>query len=202
MLHVGLTGGIASGKSTVLGLFVEKGACAVDLDQLARYVEEPGRPAWHALVDYFGQGILQDDGTINRGQLGEIVFQDEQKRIRLNEIVHPFIFQEWERRLAALNDYDCEAIVISDMPLLFEIGAERYFDRIIVVYASREQQLQRLMERNNLSPEQARLRLESQLAIDSKLPLADYVIDNSSSPAETRKRVAAVWDELKRAHRS
>ncbi len=202
MLHVGLTGGIASGKSTVLQLFVEKGACVVDLDQLARYVEEPGRPAWHALVDVFGKDILNDDGTINRSRLGEIVFQDEQKRTRLNEIVHPFIFQEWERRLAALNDYDCEAIVISDMPLLFEIGAEGYFDRIIVVYASPEQQLQRLIERNNLSPEQARMRLESQLAIDSKVPLADYVIDNSSSREEMQERVDEVWDELKKAYRS
>ncbi len=195
MLHVGLTGGIASGKSTVLRLFEEKGAHVLDFDEMTRFVQEPGRPAWKALTDYFGREILNEDGTLNRKKLADAVFGDKGKLARLNEIVHPFLFEEWERRLAPFRR-DSRNVVISDMPLLFEIGAEKYFDCIIVVYADREQQMKRFMERNGCTREDAERRLAAQLAIDSKLPLADYVIDNSASLRETRERVNWIWFQL------
>ncbi len=197
MLHVGLTGGIATGKSTVLNLFKEKGAQVLDFDQITRFVQEPGRPAWKALIGHFGRDILNDDGTLNRKKLADVVFGDKEKLSRLNEIVHPFIFEEWERRLAPFREDGCQNIVISDMPLLFEIRAQRYFDCIIVVYAAREKQMERLMERNGCSRDDALRRLDAQLPIDSKLPLADYVIDNSASLEKTRERVDAVWTQLK-----
>lgn len=196
-MNVGLTGGIASGKSTVVQMFADKGALILDFDQIARFVQEPGQPAWSKLVDFFGSIIINDNGTINRTKLGEIVFQDKHKRDKLNNIIHPLIFQEWERLMAQIRDNQDQAIVISDIPLLFEVNAQDKFDLIVLVYASVEQQMERLRKRNGCDIEEARRRIGSQLAIDSKLPRADIVIDNSSSLEETMRRVNEVWKELK-----
>lgn len=198
MLNVALTGGIASGKSTVVRILAEKGARIIDFDELTRYVQEPGRPAWQTLVDFFGREIVNDDETINRAKLGAIVFQDKDKLARLNEIVHPCIVQEGERRLAILREEKSSSVVISDIPLLIEGGSQKRFDLIILVYATPEQQLQRLTARNGCTPEEARLRLRAQLPIDDKIPHADYVIDNSFSPEETRRRTEEVWAELEK----
>lgn len=197
MLNVGLTGGIATGKSMVVQRLADKGALIIDFDHLTRYVQEPGRPAWKGLVDYFGREILKDEDRINRRKLGEIVFQDPQKLTRLNEIVHPLIFAEWRRRLTAIEQNISREIVISDIPLLIETGAQKEFDLIVLVYAPPWQQLERLRVRNGYSTEEARQRLASQLAIDLKVPYADIVIDNSSSIATTVSRVDALWEELK-----
>jgi len=198
MLNVALTGGIASGKSTVVELLREKGAAIIDFDELTRYVEEPGRPAWQALVDFFGKEILHDDGTINRGRLGAIVFADAGKLAKLNKIVHPFVFREWKRRLKELTVDTSPAIIISDIPLLYEGGSQKRFDLVILVYAAPEQQLARLTARNGCTPAEAGLRLRAQLPIDVKVPHADYVIDNSASLEETRRRTDEVWTELKK----
>lgn len=198
MLNVGLTGGIASGKSIVVQLLADKGAVIIDFDHLTRYVEEPGRPAWRELVSFFGREIIKDDETINRRKLGEIVFQDPQKLARLNALVHPLIFQEWQRRLAVLREHNCGAIVVSDIPLLIETGAQKDFDLTVLVYAPPWQQLERLRIRNGYNAEEARLRLASQLPIDFKVPYADIIIDNSSSLEKTSERVDAVWEELKK----
>jgi dephospho-CoA kinase len=198
MLNVGLTGGIATGKSMVVKLLADKGARIIDFDHLTRYVQEPGRPAWNELVSLFGREIIKDDQTINRRKLGEIVFQDPQKLARLNAIVHPLIFQEWRRRLAVLRESNCGGIVISDIPLLIETGEQKDFDLIILVYAPPWQQLERLRIRNGYNAEEARQRLSSQLPIDLKVPYADIIIDNSTSREKTSEQVDSLWEELEK----
>jgi dephospho-CoA kinase len=198
MLNVGLTGGIATGKSMVVKLLGDKGARIIDFDHLTRYVQEPGQPAWNELVSLFGREIIKDDQTINRRKLGEIVFQDPQKLARLNAIVHPLIFQEWRRRLAVLRESNCGGIVISDIPLLIETGEQKDFDLIILVYAPPWQQLERLRIRNGYNAEEARQRLSSQLPIDLKVPYADIIIDNSTSREKTSEQVDSLWEELEK----
>jgi dephospho-CoA kinase len=198
MLNVGLTGGIATGKSMVVKLLADKGARIIDFDHLTRYVQEPGQPAWNELVSLFGREIIKDDQTINRRKLGEIVFQDPQKLARLNAIVHPLIFQEWRRRLAVLRESNCGGIVISDIPLLIETGEQKDFDLIILVYAPPWQQLERLRIRNGYNAEEARQRLSSQLPIDLKVPYADIIIDNSTSREKTSEQVDSLWEELEK----
>ena len=181
----------------VVQRLADKGALIIDFDHLTRDVQEPGKPAWTELVGYFGREILKDDDRINRRKLGEIVFQDPQKLAKLNEIVHPLIFAEWRHRLAVIEQNNSREIVISDIPLLIETGAQKDFDLIVLVYAPPWQQLERLRVRNGYSTEEAGQRLASQLAIDLKVPYADIVIDNSSSIAETVNRVDELWEELK-----
>lgn len=198
MLSVGLTGGIASGKSTVAGLFKKKGAYILDFDKLAHIVMEPDRPAWKEIVTYFGLEIIKRDKTINREILGSIVFNDREKLNILNGIVHPFVFDEWRCCIAEIEKKDPKAIVISDVPLLLETGMQYFFDCIIVVFVSPEDQINRLMKRSGCSREDAILRLSSQMSIEEKVKFADFVIDNSESIEKTSKRVEKVWDELKK----
>jgi dephospho-CoA kinase len=197
MLHAGLTGGIASGKSTVARMFHEEGACLIDLDEVAHFVEAPDRTGWKAIVEYFGSDILNDDGTINREKLGSIVFRDKDKLAGLNEVVHPIVFEEWKRRIAEIHKRNPRSIVISDIPLLFEVGMKHLLDVVILVYIPPEDQIQRLMRRNGCSREEASIRLASQMPIDDKIPHADYVIDNGGSIEKTRAAVYEVWEELK-----
>jgi dephospho-CoA kinase len=197
MLHAGLTGGIASGKSTVARMFQEEGACLIDLDEVAHFVEEPDRSGWKAVVEYFGLNILNDDRTINREKLGAIVFHDEEKLAKLNEIVHPVVFEEWNRRLAEIHKINPHAIVISDIPLLFEVGMKHLLDVVILVSISPEDQIQRLIQRNGYSREDANARLASQMPIADKIPHADYVIDNRGPIEKTGDAVHEVWEELK-----
>lgn len=196
MLNVGLTGGIASGKSTVAGMLQEKGAFLVDFDVLTHKVEEPGQPAWKAIVGFFGVEILSDDGTINRSKLGAVVFRNREKLARLNEIVHPLLFREWRRRLSAIQAKKPEAIIISDIPLLIEINAQNLVDLIILVYASPRQQVERLISRNGCTSEEAFQRLASQVPIDEKISQADIVVDNGASLEETRRAVDELWTVL------
>jgi dephospho-CoA kinase len=196
MLHVGLTGGIASGKSTVARMFEQKGAFLIDLDELAHFVEEPDRPGWKAIVEYFGEDILNADRTINRENLGAIVFHDRRKLEKLNDLVHPFVFEEWKGKVATIANTKTDAIVMSDVPLLYEAGLEKCFDAVILVYSSPEDQIRRLMQRNGLTQEAALTRLASQMSIHEKLSRADYVIDNRGPIQETGSAVDAVWESL------
>ena len=196
MLHVGLTGGIASGKSTVARMFQEKGACVIDLDEIAHFVEEPDRPGWKAIVEYFGQNVLNDDRTINREKLGAIVFCDKEKLAKLNLMVHPAAFEEWEQRVAGIRKTSPQAIVISDIPLLIEVGMQQWLDAVILVYVSPDDQIQRLVSRNGCSREEALTRLNSQIPIDEKIPHADFLIDNRGSIENSRSAVHAIWEEL------
>ena len=196
MLNIGLTGGIASGKSTVAKMFQERGAYLIDFDELAHFVEEPDRPAWKAIVDYFGSDILNDDRTINRVALGLIVFADHEKLSILNSIVHPAVLEEWRRRIDDLYEIDPCAVVISDVPLLIEVGMQDKVDIVVLVYAAPEVQIERLIERSGCSREEAVKRLSSQMPIDDKIPYADIVIDNEDSPDETREIVDEIWDDI------
>jgi dephospho-CoA kinase len=201
MLNIGLTGGIASGKSTVAKMFQERGAYLIDLDELAHFVEEPDQPAWKAIVDYFGYDILNEDRTINRVELGLIVFADQKKLSILNSIVHPAVVDEWRLRIDDLYEIDPCAVVISDVPLLIEVGMQDQVDLVILVYAAPEVQIERLMERNGCSREEAVKRLASQMPIDDKIPYADIVIDNQDSPDETREIVYEIWDDILQAEK-
>jgi dephospho-CoA kinase len=188
MLNVGLTGGIASGKTTVAKMFQEKGAYLIDFDLLAHSLEEQGGLAWKGIVDNFGPGILHEGGAINREKLGAIVFRDRDKLEELNRIVHPLIFQEWEEQVADIEKKRSDAIIISDMPLLIEAGKAGAVDLVVLVYISREDQIRRLTERDGFSRIEALVRLDSQMSIDEKLVYSDFVIDNGGSLKEQWNR--------------
>jgi len=196
MLNVGLTGGIACGKSTVAQMFVLLGAHLIDFDKLAHEVQEPGRPAWKEILRYFGKDVLNHDKTIDRNKLGDIVFNDQEKLKTLNNIVHPCVFQEWHLRLEKIKAAHSHTIVLSDVPLLFEGNMQHLFDLTILVLISPEEQISRLIERNSVSQEDAEKRLKSQMPIGEKIRLADIVIENKGTPAQTEKIVAMVWKEL------
>ena len=196
MLNVGLTGGIASGKSTVAKMFEDKGAYLIDLDALAHFAEEPDQPAWKAIAEVFGREILNEDGTINRAKLGQIVFADQEKLFRLNSIVHPAIFDLWRRRIEDIREINPRAIVVSDIPLLIEVRMQHLFDVVILVHVSPEDQIRRLTERNEYSRKEAESRLDTQMPIDEKISHADFVIDNKGPIETTRSVVNSVWKEL------
>lgn len=195
----GLTGGIATGKSTVSNMFRQLGAPVVDADVIARLVVEPDRPAWHDLVAFFGEEILLLDRTVNRPRLGEIVFSDAEKRDKLNHIIHPRVREESARQVAQYLAKDPSRPVLQDVPLLIETGLYKQMDKVIVVYADEYTQLKRLMARNSLSETEARLRINAQLSIEEKVAYADYVIDNRGHVEETREQVKQIWEELKSA---
>lgn len=195
-MNVGLTGGIGSGKSTVDGLFREKGAYIIDFDTLAHAAEAPGSNAWKEIVAYFGRDILNDDNTINREQLGNIVFRDGKKLEKLNSIVHPSVFDEWKRNIEAIRLQKKDAIIISDIPLLIEVRWHEYVDIVILVYISPEEQIKRIMKRNGYSYREATDRLNSQMPIDEKVPYANFIIHNEGPLEETKKSVDDVWLKL------
>ena len=197
MLNVGLTGGIASGKTTVAQMFVALGAHLIDFDKLAHEVQEPGKSAWNEIVKFCGDGILNQDDTINRNRLAQIVFTDKRKLEALNNIVHPLVFDLWYERLDKIKRQQEQAIVLSDVPLLFEEKMQYLFDLTMLILISPEEQIFRLMERNGLSYDEAQLRLKNQMPIVDKIGLADIVIDNSGDVSQTKEKAAAIWQQLK-----
>jgi dephospho-CoA kinase len=196
MLNVGLTGGIACGKSTVAQMFVRLGAYLIDFDVLAHEVQEPGGQAWKEIIEYFGRDILQPDKKIDRNKLGEVVFSNSSKLRKLNTIVHPHVYRAWRDRLDEISAQDPQAIVLSDVPLLFEEGLQSLFDLTVLVLISPAEQISRLIERNSISSEEAEKRLLSQMPISEKTGLADIIIENRGAVEETEKSVKAVWQEL------
>ncbi|EAC7756760.1 dephospho-CoA kinase [Listeria monocytogenes] len=185
---IGLTGSVATGKSTVSNMIQQAGIPLVDADIAARKVVEPGTEGLKEIVAYFGGEILLADGTLNRAKLGEIIFKDKEKREKLNEITHPrvkdYMLEARERFFRA-----GEELVFFDIPLLFESHLESLVDQIVVVWTTPETELKRLMERNNLTKEDALRRIESQMGIDEKARKADFVIDNNESLEKTQKQV-------------
>ena len=170
MLNVGLTGGIACGKSTVARMLVEKGAILIDFDDLAHAVEEPEGPVWRGIVSHFGEGILLPDRQIDRRKLGAIVFEDREKRDILNRLVHPAVFAEWRKRLGEIEKTRADAIVLSDVPLLIEAGLKTMVDVVLLVYLPPEGQIRRLMARNGFTRKEAERRVAAQMPIGEKIP--------------------------------
>src|SRR5437870_9324380 len=197
MVLVGLTGGIATGKSTVSRLFVECGAHLVDADVLAREVVGPSTPALQEIVNAFGPQMLRPDGTLDRDRLGHAVFGDAKHLTRLNAIVHPYVAVAQEQRSRKITGKDPHAVIIYDAALLIEAKAHTRMDRIIVVTADEQTQVDRLKARNHLSMEEARKRIAAQMHLSEKVKVADYVIDGTLPMEQLRKEVQRVYDELK-----
>ncbi|KQL55406.1 dephospho-CoA kinase [Heyndrickxia shackletonii] len=185
---IGLTGGIASGKSTISNMLREKGFTIIDADIAAREVVNIGEEAYLAIVKEFGEEILQEDLTINRGKLGAIVFNQEEKRLLLNSIVHPAVrkYMNAKKEEALLSGKNT---VILDIPLLFESKLTYMVEKTILVYVDEQIQLKRLMERNHFSEAEAKARISAQMPLKDKIPLADAVIDNNGNITETEKQL-------------
>ena len=195
-LLVGLTGGIATGKSTVTAMLASPSVRVVDADALAREVVEPGTPALGQIVAEFGREVLQADGRLDRARLGEIVFPDPVKRKRLEAITHPAIRARFEKIMADLERAGWDGILIWDAALLVESGGNKKMDRLVVVTTDAATQLRRLMGRDGVSEEAARARTASQMPLAVKARYADYVIDNSGTPQQTEARVREVYRAL------
>ncbi len=197
MLKVGLTGGIATGKSFVLGVLNKLGCEVLDSDRTARDVVEPGQPAFEEIVAYFGKQVVTTDGKLDRAKLGEIVFTDTAKREKLNSIVHPRVYEAQARWLAEIERGNPQAITIIDAALLIETGSFRRFDKLIVVHCEPEIQLERLMARNNLTREEAVARISSQMPSAEKLKYADFAINTSLGFEDTRSQVESLYQQLR-----
>jgi dephospho-CoA kinase len=201
MLRVGLTGSIGVGKSFVASVFVELGCHVLDADQTAREVVMPGTPGLKALTDAFGEEILNTDGTLDRKQLGTLIFADPNQRQRLNNILHPFIIARQDEILNAWEAEDPDGIGIVDAALMIESGGYKRFDKLIVVHCRPEVQLERLMLRDKLSRDEALRRINSQMPQEEKQKFADYLIDTSDGYESTRAQTEAVNQKLIRVIR-
>ena len=197
MLILGLTGGIACGKSTVARIFESLGAEVIDADEIAHEVMRPGTSAWKRLVDCFGKGILNKDLSVNRTELGKIVFASARKRQKLEEIVHPAAIKTIKKKIKELSTVNCQlSTVVVDAPLLIEAGLISLINKLVVVSAWRRTQMRRLKE-SGLEESEAAKRIDSQMPLEKKIKLADYVIRNNGSLRETEKQVKRVWKEIK-----
>ena len=197
-LLVGLTGGIATGKSTVSEMFRRLGCVIVDADVLAREVVAPGEPALAQIADEFGAGVLQADGTLDRKKLGAIVFADPERRKRLEAITHPAIRDRFLARLAALEGEGFAGIVLWDAPVMIESGNYRNMDKLVVVATDEETQAARLRGRDGIDAAEVERKIRSQMPVAEKAKLADYVIDNAGDRAATEGQVRDVHAALLR----
>ena len=197
MLRVGLTGGIACGKTFVRRLLAERGAFTLDADTVVHQLMDQQTELTAAIGKKFGPDVLAPDGSVDRKKLGAIVFSDPDARRQLNRLVHPEVIAEEKRLLAEAERGDIQIGVI-DAALMIETGTYRDYDRLVVVYCPREVQLERLVARDGLPPEDAALRIDSQLSVEQKKLYADYVVDSSGSLEDTERRVGEVWECLLR----
>ncbi|WP_422449093.1 dephospho-CoA kinase [Thermoanaerobacterium sp. DL9XJH110] len=197
MKVIGLTGGIASGKSTVSMLLKQKGAAIIDADEIAKEIMQPGKPAWAEVVEHFGKGILREDGNIDRKKLAHIVFSDEKELETLNRITHPRIVEEIKRRLKTFREKN-ESVVVVDAALLLEIGLDLLVDEVWLVAVDEKTQLERLLFREkSMGFAEALERIRAQMPLEEKLKFAHRVIDNGGSIEETKRQVDRIWGELK-----
>jgi dephospho-CoA kinase len=181
MLCVGLTGGIASGKSVVSKKLLELGAYVIDADTISRIVMQPDTECWKKVVDAFGKGVLQSDSSIDRKKLASIVYNDPVKRNTLNQIVHPAIKQKIEAELEKIGNKSPDAVVIIEAALLVETGTYKEYDKLIVVHAPVELRIERMIKRDGITREEARKRIDAQWPLDKKIEVADYKIRNDRS---------------------
>ena len=198
MLLIGLTGGIASGKSLAARALRDHGACLIDADRIVHELLKPDQQAWQEVRHYFGDGILLPDRSIDRRKLGEVVFHDPVKRAWLNSCLHPRVFDAYAAQVRNLRNRPRDTIIVLDAALLIETGYHRNMDRIIVVYADPEQQLERLILRDSFTEEEALARIGSQMPLAEKRGYADYVIDNTGPREHTEQQVKELFTKLKR----
>jgi dephospho-CoA kinase len=196
MVTAGLSGGIASGKTTVAHLFGELGAALIDADQIAREVVEPGREGLARIAACFGVEMLNGQGRLDRARLGALVFGDSGRRQELNALLHPLIAGEIRARISRLRQSGFDGVAVVDVPLLFECGWHAMFDRTIVVSCDPDMQRRRLMQRSGLDRAQADARIAAQMPLLAKKEAADFVIDNQGTPQGLRPAVAAVYAQL------
>jgi dephospho-CoA kinase len=189
MILVGLTGGVATGKSTVAKMFKRRGAVVIDADELAREVVKPDKPAWRQIVKMFGKTVLNPDRTLNRRELGAIVFGNRTKLRQLEHIIHPRVAREQARLTKQAAQNAPHAVVIYDVPLLFEAGIDKRVDKIIVVTADRKTQIGRLRKRNGLSQDEAIRRINCQMPLAKKIQRADHVLNGTFSRTSLRQQV-------------
>ncbi|MFB4210683.1 dephospho-CoA kinase [Shouchella sp. JSM 1781072] len=194
-MNIGLTGGIASGKSFVSTYLSEKGLPIIDADKIARQVVEPGTPALEQIVNQFGEKILQTDGHLDRKALGSIVFASEEKRNQLNRIVHPAVREKMLHDAAAYKEEGYDTIIF-DIPLLVESHLFHLVDQVWIVYVDEETQLTRLMERDGSTREEALQRIRAQIPLDQKIQYGDQVIKNSGTKQETAQQIDQLLREL------
>jgi len=197
MLLVGLTGGVATGKSTVAKMFKQCGAVVIDADELARDVVKPGKAAWREIVRTFGKAALDPDRTINRRALGAIVFRNHSKLRRLERIIHPRVEREQARLTRQAARKDPNAVVIYDVPLLFEAAVDKRVDTIIVVTADRETQIARLKKRNGLSRAEAIRRIRSQIPLAKKVQRAAHVVQGTLPRPSLHRQVGRLLKDLR-----
>lgn len=200
---VGVTGGVASGKSTVSRLLAKKGAFTIDLDEIGHELLKRGSPVMDELLESFGRGILDASGNVSRQKLGAIVFSDDAARERLNAIIHPPIVQRSQSEARQLAAEDPNCVVVIDVPLLIEGGRQELVDVIVIVTTSPENQLQRLLERSvevgrPLNREEAQTRISAQIPLSEKVKFAHFVIDNNGPIEELSHQVDRLWIELRR----
>jgi dephospho-CoA kinase len=193
---IGLTGGIASGKSTVARRLAERGAVAVDADQIAREVVEPGTPALAEIAATFGDGVLNADGSLNRAALGAIVFSDESSRLRLNAITHPAVLRRSTERFEEARLANPDAIIVYDVPLLVETANAYPFDLIVVAHADAETRIRRLVELRGMAADEATRRIRSQASDEERLAVADVVIDTDGTLEHTLAQADSLWERL------
>lgn len=196
MLLVGLTGGIASGKSLVARVFKDLGAHIIDADRIVHELLQPGQQAWQEVIDYFGKDILLPDNNIDRRRLGEIVFNSAEKRAWLNSCLHPRVFQVYTGQVQHILSRQPDAVIVFDAALLIETGYHRKMGKTVVVYSDVEQQIERLTHRDKFSREQALIRIVSQMPLPEKRSHADYVIDNTGTREDTERQARELFKQL------
>jgi dephospho-CoA kinase len=199
LIKVGLTGGIATGKSMTLNHFQQAGAAGIDADELAHQALAPDTPTWGEVVSTFGKEILNKDRTVNRPKLGEIVFADERKRAALNGIIHPAVGKMWMEGIAELERKGVAQIAVVSIPLLYEVAAETQFDCVVVVACSEETQLTRLRQKG-LSEPQARARIGAQWPLPMKMDRADFAIWNDGVLAVLHQQAGIIWATIKETY--
>ncbi len=194
---IGLTGGIASGKSTVLRIFKRMGAVIIDADLLARKAVEPGTPGWHAIKARWGKKVFHKNGRLDRAALGAIVFKNPAERAALNAIVHPEVFRMEKEQIAAHRRRNKNAVIVVDAAVMLESGSQKWKDAVVVVAADEKEQLARLMGKG-MKKADALARMRAQMPLREKREMADYVVENNGSLAECRKNAAAVYRQILR----
>lgn len=195
MKIIGLTGGIASGKSTVSNCLKELGAHIIDADLIAHQTMEPGQPAYHEIIQHFGPQVVSSTGAIDRKKLGAIVFNQPEELKILNHLTHPHIDKSIRQRIKDAAAHGV-GVAVLDVPLLFEVGLDKLADVVWVVWVDQSTQLQRLMKRDNIDEDAAKAKIASQMPLDEKKKRAQVVIDNNGSIEDTRKQVTEFYNDL------